>query len=295
MINLLSAGFSRLFKRKTFYVCVTIMALYGAVGIFDAFLYNAATNLDDIFFEYCALIPVLMAVFCAMFIGTEYSDGTMRNKIITGHKRIVIYMSNFIICAAAGLMMYAVYIVICLGLGIPMLGLFAGDIGGIFARVGCSLALLLSLTGIFTLISLTVRSKAAAAVICLILAFVTLIAGVTLYSILQEESEYLQIYTYNGNYVEIDGDFQTVQFDDDGNEIDISSELKTEDVLNPFYVGGIKRQIYRFIVDFTPGGQVMLIIADEESDPLLLAGYSLLIAVVTTAAGLIIFNKKNLN
>lgn len=294
MINLLSAGFTRLFKRKTFYVCVTVMALYGAVGIFDALLNNAAANLDDIFFEYCALIPVLMAVFCAMFIGTEYSDGTMRNKIITGHKRIVIYMSNFIICAAAGLMMYAVYIVICLGLGIPMLGLFAGDIGVIFARVGCSLALLLSLTGIFTLISLTVRSKAAAAVICLILAFVTLIAGVTLYSILQEP-EYLRIYTYKGNYVEIDGDFQTAQFDEDGNEIDISSELKTEDVLNPFYVGGIKRQIYRFIVDFTPGGQVILIIADEVSDPLLTVGYSVLIAVVTTAAGLIIFNKKNLN
>ncbi|MDE6031025.1 MAG: ABC transporter permease [Oscillospiraceae bacterium] len=294
MINLLSAGFTRLFKRKTFYVCVTVMVLYGAVGIFDAFSNDAAANLDEIFFEYCALIPVLMAVFCAMFIGTEYSDGTMRNKIITGHKRIVIYMSNFIICAAAGLMMCAAYIIVCLGLGIPMLGLFAGDIGVILVRVGCSLALLLSLTGIFALISLTVRSKAASAVICIILAFVTLIAGVTLYSLLQEP-EYWQIYTYEGNYVEIDGDFQTAQFDDDGNEIDISSELKTEDVLNPFYVGGIKRQIYRFIVDFTPGGQAILIIANEVSDPLLLAGYSVLIAVATTAAGLIIFNKKNLN
>lgn len=294
MINLLSAGFSRLFKRKTFYVGITVMALYGAVGIFDAFSNDAAANLDDIFFEYCALIPVLMAVFCAMFIGTEYSDGTMRNKIITGHKRIVIYMSNFIICAAAGLMMCAAYIIVCLGLGIPMLGLFAGDIGMTFARVGCSLALLLSLTGIFTLISLTVRSKAASAVICIILAFVTLIVGVTLYSLLQEP-EYWQEYTYKGNYVEIDGDFQTAQFDDDGNEIDISSELKSEYVPNPFYVGGVKRQIYRFIVDFTPGGQAILIIANEVSDPLLPAGYSLLIAVATTAAGLIIFNKKNLN
>lgn len=293
MINLLSAGFSRLFKKRTFYVCVIFMALYGAVGIFDAFSNNAAANLDDIFFEYCSLIPVLMAVFCAMFIGTEYSDGTMRNKIITGHKRIVIYMSNFIICAAAGLMMCAAYIVICLGLGIPMLGLFAGDIGMTFARVGCSLALLLSLTGIFTLISLTVRSKAASAVICIILAFVTLIKGVVLYSLLQAP-EYRQEYTYEGNYVEINGDFQAVEFDDDGNEI-IPSELKSEYVPNPFYVGGIKRQIYRFIVDFTPGGQAILIIADEVSDPLLPVGYSVLIAVVTTAAGLIIFNKKNLN
>lgn len=291
MNRLLTAGFSRLFKNRTFYICTAVMALYGILSAISAALDNSrgsAASLDDIFFMYCSLIPVLMAVFCAMFIGTEYSDGTMRNKLIAGHKRAAIYMANYIIGAAAGLMMYAACIITCLGFGTPMLGFFAGDIGMLFVRLGCSLALLLALTGVFTFISLTVMSKPASAVICIILAFVTLIAGATFYSLLQAPEYSLQ-YTYNNAYVEIDENFDMIHSDE------ISSQLESEYVPNPFYVGGIKREIYRFVVDFTPGGQAILIISNDVSNPLLLAGYSVLIAVATTAAGIIIFNKRNLN
>lgn len=35
-------------------------------------------------------------IFCSMFIGTEYSDGTIRNRLIVGHTRKSIYLSNFL-------------------------------------------------------------------------------------------------------------------------------------------------------------------------------------------------------
>lgn len=283
MINLLSAGFSRLFKNRTFYICVIVMALYGALEALTSITYpeEFADHLDDIFFEYCSLIPVLMSVFCAMFIGTEYSDGTMRNKIITGHKRAAIYMSNFIISAAAGLMMYAAYMITCLGLGIPKLGVFVGETGMIFVRIGCSLTLLLALTGIFTLIALMIKSKSASAVVSILLAFALLLGAAILYSLLSEPEFYR------------DYDFQSVYYEGE-EEIFIPSE-EPELVPNPFYVDGVQRQIYQFIIDFTPGGQVIEIASGNMSAPLLLAGYSMLIAVGTTGAGLIIFNRKNLN
>lgn len=283
MINLLSAGFSRLFKNRTFYICVIVMALYGALEALTSITYpeEFADHLDDIFFEYCSLIPVLMSVFCAMFIGTEYSDGTMRNKIITGHKRAAIYMSNFIISAAAGLMMYAAYMITCLGLGIPKLGVFVGETGMIFVRIGCSLTLLLALTGIFTLIALMIKSKSASAVVSILLAFALLLGAAILYSLLSEPEFYRD---YNIESVYYEGE----------EEIFIPSE-EPELVPNPFYVDGIQRQIYQFIIDFTPGGQVIEIASGNMSAPLLLAGYSMLIAVGTTGAGLIIFNRKNLN
>lgn len=283
MTNLLSAGFSRLFKNRTFYICVIVMALYGALEALTSITYpeEFADHLDDIFFEYCSLIPVLMSVFCAMFIGTEYSDGTMRNKIITGHKRTAIYMSNFIIGAAAGLMMYAAYMITCLGLGIPKLGVFVGETGMIFVRIGCSLTLLLALTGIFTLIALMIKSKSASAVVSILLAFALLLGAAILYSLLSEPEFYR------------DYDFQSVYYEGE-EEIFIPSE-EPELVPNPFYVDGIQRQIYQFIIDFTPGGQVIEIASGNMSAPLLLAGYSMLIAVGTTGAGLIIFNRKNLN
>lgn len=283
MTNLLSAGFSRLFKNRTFYICVIVMALYGALEALTSITYpeEFADHLDDIFFEYCSLIPVLMSVFCAMFIGTEYSDGTMRNKIITGHKRAAIYMSNFIISAAAGLMMYAAYMITCLGLGIPKLGVFVGETGMIFVRIGCSLTLLLALTGIFTLIALMIKSKSASAVVSILLAFALLLGAAILYSLLSEPEFYRD---YNIESVYYEGE----------EEIFIPSE-EPELVPNPFYVDGIQRQIYQFIIDFTPGGQVIEIASGNMSAPLLLAGYSMLIAVGTTGAGLIIFNRKNLN
>lgn len=283
MTNLLSAGFSRLFKNRTFYICVIVMALYGALEALTSITYpeEFADHLDDIFFEYCSLIPVLMSVFCAMFIGTEYSDGTMRNKIITGHKRAAIYMSNFIISAAAGLMMYAAYMITCLGLGIPKLGVFVGETGMIFVRIGCSLTLLLALTGIFTLIALMIKSKSASAVVSILLAFALLLGAAILYSLLSEPEFYRD---YNIESVYYEGE----------EEIFIPSE-EPELVPNPFYVDGIQRQIYQFIIDFTPGGQVIEVASGNMSAPLLLAGYSMLIAVGTTGAGLIIFNRKNLN
>lgn len=283
MTNLLSAGFSRLFKNRIFYICVIVMALYGVLSVISTLddPPGFTTSLDEIFFEYCSLIPVLMAVFCAMFIGTEYSDGTMRNKIITGHKRTAIYMSNFIISAAAGLMMYAACIITCLGFGIPILGFFAGKIGMIFVRIGCSLTLLLAVTGIFTLIALLIKSKSASAVVSILLAFTLLLGAAILYSMLSEPEYYPD---YNIESVYYEGD----------EEIFMPSE-ETELVPNPFYIDGVQRQIYQFIIDFTPGGQVIQIASGDMSAPLLQAGYSMLIAVVTTAAGLIVFNRKNLN
>lgn len=51
------------------------------------------TALDDRFFAYSFFIGILSAIFCSLFTGTEYSDGTIRNKIVVGHSRISIYLS----------------------------------------------------------------------------------------------------------------------------------------------------------------------------------------------------------
>lgn len=301
MSRLLSAGFFRVFKKKTFYICSAIMAANALLCVIDNVNQDSHfyLTLDDHFFEYVQIIPILISVFCAMFIGTEYSNGTMRNKIAAGHKRSAIYLSNLIVSAASGLLMCAAYFVLYLAAGIPLLGLLQGDIGRIMALVGCSLAMLLAATGIFTLISLTVRSKSASAVISIIVAFVMLFSGAALYTLLKQP-EYNLNYVYEDPSVEFDDSFHIIQFDiernsPDDNETEVLPEIKSEYVPNPLYVSGVKRQIFQFIVDFTPGGQVILINSRDVESPLLLVGYSLIIVIVTTAAGLIKFNRMNLN
>ncbi len=302
MSKLLTAGFSRVFKKKTFYICLIIMAVNGvlnALSIYSDKALGYNSTLDSIFFEYVPFIPILMSVFCALFIGTEYSDGTMRNKIVSGHKRSTIYLSNFIICAAAGLMMCGAYFITYLGLGIPLVGFFTE---AIIALVGCSAALLLAVTGIFTLIALTVKSKSASAVISIILAFTMIFVAGILYSLLQQP-EYYHEYGYIGMDYQDDATSDNYEFGlhmefnmEEMNPLDSDNNAAEPELIpNPSYISGVKRQIYQFILDFTPGGQAILISSRDVSNPLLLAGYSIIISVVTTAAGLIKFNKMNLN
>ena len=52
-------------------------------------------RIDNGFFGCALFIGIVMAVFCSLFIGTEYSEGTIRNKIIIGQKRGTVYLSNF--------------------------------------------------------------------------------------------------------------------------------------------------------------------------------------------------------
>lgn len=307
MSRLLAAGFSRVFKKKTFYICLIIMAVDGVLNALSVYSDKArgyTSSLDNVFFEYVPFIPILMSVFCALFIGTEYSDGTMRNKIVSGHRRSIIYLSNFIICAAAGLMMCGAYFITYLGLGIPLVGFFTGGMA-VMALVGCSAALLLAVTGIFTLIALTVKSKSASAVTSIILAFTMILAAGVLYSLLQSPEYYhdYEIYGYGGeDYMgeETEDNYEFgfhMEFHAEGGDAPVSDMNAAESGLipNPNYISGVKRQIYQFIVEFTPGGQAILIGSRDVSNPLLLAGYSMIIAVVTTAAGLIKFNKMNLN
>lgn len=56
--------------------------------------YGQTVVLDSNIFSHILLVPIVFSVFCSLFIGTEYSDGTIRNKIVVGHTRRAIYLAT---------------------------------------------------------------------------------------------------------------------------------------------------------------------------------------------------------
>lgn len=52
--------------------------------------------MDSTIFIYALFVPLMVSLLTALFIGTDYSDGTMRNKLIAGHVRRKIYAANLI-------------------------------------------------------------------------------------------------------------------------------------------------------------------------------------------------------
>ena len=210
------------------------------------------------------------------FIGTEYSDGTIRNKIIVGHKRSAIYLANLITAGAVSLLLCGISFLTTLCFGLPLLGGFTNDLKVILAIALCTLLLSLALASIFTLIALLCQNKAFTAILCVVFAFIVLLVGGYVIQRLQEPETYDAYVTTMGE--EGAGASSTVQ----------------KDIPNPNYLRGTQRQIYQFLADFLPGGQAIQCNSCIVSNPPLLYAYSILIILGTTGAGLLLFARKDL-
>ena len=101
MIKLLNAGFTRLRKNKIFWLLSVFSIGFALVLINGQYgnmkTYGETVEMGTLLLSYPPLIGIVIAVFISLFLGAEYSDGAIRNKISIGHKRGNIYLSNFII------------------------------------------------------------------------------------------------------------------------------------------------------------------------------------------------------
>lgn len=274
MVKLLSANFLRLKKDKLFWAAVILMA---ALGVFfpvrkylDTLQSHYIENLDSGFFAWTLFIGVIMAVFCSCFIGTEYSDGTIRNKIVVGQKRGTIYLANLIVSSAAGIVICAAYLIPYLCVGIPLFGFFAADGKLILLTVVTVLLLMVAFSSLFTFIAMICQSKSAANIICILLAFGLLMTAAILNQMLEAPPTHMVYF-----------------LDEDGN-------MASTEEANPKYLEGIRREIVQTLYDILPGGQAIQCAIMTAVHPLRLPLYSLAIIVLATGGGCVLFQKKDL-
>ena len=129
MYKLLKANLFRLKRDNIFLVFIVISIGVALFTIFQAkgnegYEINAVflTSLDEVLVKYIYYIGFFMAFFISLFIGKEYGEGVIRNKIITGHKKTDIYLANLICCILVAIMMVLVYMSIVLLVGIGLFG-----------------------------------------------------------------------------------------------------------------------------------------------------------------------------
>lgn len=274
MSRLLSANFMRLKKDKIFWIGFIFMF---AAGIFfpvmrymDGKQTGTINNIDNGFFGCAFFIGIIMAVFCSLFIGTEYSDGTIRNKIIVGQKRTAVYLANLVLSSIVSIIMCVVFFIPYLCLGLPLLGFFDMDMKMVLLFALAVFMLSVAFSSVFNLISMLNNSKAVTAVVCILLSFLFLFAGAQLNKMLSEPK------TNMGMVMSGEGQVY-------------------EEIPNPKYLNEKERRRVQFIYDFTPGGQIIQCISLEAENLPWLPLYSVIITVAATGAGLYCFNKKDLN
>ena len=275
MSRLLTANLTRLKKSHAFLAEIIFMILFGVYEPIVRYINGKKSGeivpLDNGFFLCVALLLILAAVLCSLYIGTEYSDGTIRNKVIVGRRRTAVYLANLVACALACLVLCLAYFAAYLCVGLPLLGSFQAAPPQIAFYLLCTALLAIAASAVFTLAAILIQNKAAAVTLCLLGAFALLLAGSFINSRLTEPE------TYPSYSLMADGEI-----------------IHEGEEPNPLYLRGTKRKVCEFFYDFLPGGQAVQIASWTIVHPWNLPLYAVIITITTTGCGICAFNKKDL-
>ena len=246
MNKLLHAEYFRLQKSKSLLLSIISMILAAIIiCCYQYYLktsFSYAVTLDTTFYSSYFIASILLAIFASMHTGTEYHDGTIRNKLISGHSRSKIYFTVCFINFMIAMILNVVFHVTMLLVGIPLLGLFQANVWHI--------AFLL-LTGIFamgaaasclTCLALLIHNRTYLALVSSIGTFVLLVlAGYLYYRIHAPEMIEAYAMTVNG------------------------LPQAVPPTPNPDYLSFFYRQIAQIAMDFMPLGQVVqLLLLDTD-------------------------------
>lgn len=276
MRNLLSAGLVRLLRCRTLWFSCAVMAVLETVVMLDGYRdkteFGVFVYLDGKYLFFPALVGILSALVCAFFIGPEYGDGTMRNKVIIGCSRRDVYLANLLLSGLSSLIICAAAIIPALAVGLPLLdGFRMGTLRAAVVTLGI-LALSLAYAAIFTLVVMLIDNRAVASVAALLLSLLFLLEGSYVYNRL-DALPFLQSY----------------QLSVDGELVD------AEDVPNPNYLpDGPVREAYKRLNDCLPGGQTLQYADGSGGKPEVMIPCDAGIVLLSTGAGLALFKRKDL-
>ena len=281
MNNLFWANIIRLWKSRLTGLGIAVFSGLALVLCIDHYYYfREDMILDGIFFGYVYIAGIPVSVLAGLFLGVEYGDGTIRNKLIAGHKRSTVYLANFFAVFAASLMMSLAYIGVICAVGIPMFGGLTSDWRIIVLMLFESVLTLGAVSALFTMVGMLWQNKAVSAAICILLAFGLQMLTIAVQSKLAAKEFY-------------EGNVYTSDVSNDG-EIEM---ISLEGQRNPNYVGGTKRVVYEFIYDFNPvsqGLQIADMYAEHPKHMGLFPLYSLIIIFGVTGEGIWLFGRKDL-
>lgn len=241
MRNLLSTYLTRLIRHRIFWLELGVALMFSLAICFsnyipesEALQYDFRICLDNVFFTFFLTVGLFCAASISLILGTEYSEGAIRNKLTVGHKRVPIYLAVLAVSVAASWTMLLVHLLVTGSVGRLLYGGFAVlDSSQVAFALVCVFLATAVYSAICVAVSMNCQSKAVSAVGCFLLALGMAYAASYLGRVLAEP-ELIQTW---------------VSGSDPNFDYDALSP-------NPFYVGGVRRRIYEFLYILLPDGQI---------------------------------------
>ena len=270
MIKLLKAGFFRLKKDIIFWLFIFLTI---GIAFFTLLRYMSieGIKLDRVINEFIMYIGLFIAIFVSIFIGKEHSEGIIRNKIIVGHSRVSIYLSNLIISIIVSLICELIYILIAGLIGIPVFGKMQMSTSQFAITLFDTALVIISFCSIFNFIVMICSEITVSTTICIIL-FIAMYVVQGALSLTVNTDKYL-----------------TNTFTDENGITHIVSQQPA-----PNYPADQKVQQARMFYLLIPQGQAMEIGNTDSEYLYKMPIYSVSLIIIINFIGICIFSRKEL-
>ncbi len=275
MRKLLSANFFRLWRDKIFWAGCIFMFCFGAFSVCTRYRDAVQLHIDvppfeALFFIYIEIIGCLAAIFCTMFFGAEYGDGTIRNKLIVGCRRTDIYLSGWVVSFTAALLMCVCFLLSYSTLGAFLLGNPAMKTGDLLLCLLVSVFTVAAYVSIYHMLSTMITQKAYSVILCILLYLLLTVLAVVIINRLNAP-EFIEV-----------------------RSLAADGTLTTAAEPNPKYLQPDARKLYQFFLDFQPLGQAMQLGTCSVIHPWLMIALSAAVSAAATAVGVFALKKKDI-
>lgn len=296
MNKLLRAGFWKYTQSTAFWVSLISAAVCGAACGST----RGLNTFIDIPEALSAVVYMICAAMISLNIGKEYSDGTIRNKLIVGHTKVQIFLSEMLIGLAACALVYFV---------------FAASFSAVCAervfninptvliRIPTAILLAsLGLSAMFVLISMLCTNKSVALIVILVVLLVMVIAVDVAGTVLWRSEMHTEKYISHVVLDEITG--EPIIDPTNGGYVIVTEEAP--EYLDPNYISEPTRAVLTAIYDILPAGAIDQYISEirpyfeggapNQYDlyPRRLLYISAAVNVIIVFAGAILFSRKDI-
>ena len=276
MRKLITANFFRLRKDRFSWCVMSIIVILSLVNVFNsARSYEVMVasgyvmSLDDYYFNQAPLIGAFLALLISMFLGTEFSEGTIRNKLCIGHKRNEIFLSNFISCALATIALTAVWLLTS-ALLFGLIGSLEMEVSKFIGCIFVSVGFAVSFAALYTVLGSLSSNKAMTIIYTFAVFIILAMAASGLYDRLCEPEMNEGMTLIGTQFVEM------------------------EPTPNPLYLSGMIRTVCEAALELLPTGQALLLSDVAVEYPVRAISLSAVFTIVTLLVGSMLFRRKDI-